>query len=133
MRRPPAPPADQTDQIAVAGYLTSLQDYQDEVNRIQDAYKAQMNAYQAKADVYKAEVTEYQKERATWEIDRFAAISGAEGILETMLEDFGWTYVNKDNKLEFFSRIIGTWIAQCVLITIMIGLILILVKRKDAK
>jgi ABC-type multidrug transport system ATPase subunit/pSer/pThr/pTyr-binding forkhead associated (FHA) protein len=129
----PAPPADQTDQIAVAGYLTSLQDYQDEVNRIQDAYKAQMNAYQAKADVYKAEVTEYQKERATWEIDRFAAISGAEGILETMLEDFGWTYVNKDNKLEFFSRIIGTWIAQCVLITIMIGLILILVKRKDAK
>jgi len=129
----PAPPADQSDQIAVAGYLTSLQDYQDEVNRIQDAYKAQMNAYQAKADVYKAEVTDYQKARATWEIDRFAAISGAEGILETMLEDFGWTFVNKENKLEFFSRIIGTWIAQCILIVIMIGLILILVKRKDAK
>jgi hypothetical protein len=129
----PPPPEDQNDQIAVAAYLTSLQDYQDEVNRIQDEYKAQMDVFQAEAEVYKAEVTEYQKELATWEIDRFAAISGAEGILGTMLEDFGWTYVNKENKLEFFSRIIGTWLAQLVLITIMIGLVLVLIKRKDAK
>jgi hypothetical protein len=92
-----------------------------------------MDVYQAEAEVYKAEVTEYQKEYATWEIDRFAAISGAEGILETMLEDFGWTFVNKENKIEFFSRIIGTWLAQLVLISIMIGLVLLLIKRKDAK
>ena len=50
-----------------------------------------------------------------------------------MLEDFGWTFVNKDDALEFFSRIIGTWIAQIVLILIMIGLVLILIKRKDAR
>jgi energy-coupling factor transporter ATP-binding protein EcfA2 len=129
----PPPPEDQSDQIAVAGYMTALQDYQEETNRIQDAYRAEVDAYQAEADVYKAEITEYQKAFATWEIDRFAAISGAEGILETMLEDFGWTYVNKDDTLEFFSRIIGTWIAQIVLIVIMISLILILIKRKDAR
>ncbi|HBX69384.1 MAG TPA: hypothetical protein DEH25_08365, partial [Chloroflexi bacterium] len=127
------PPEDQSDQIAVAAYLTSLQDYQDETTRIQDGFRAEMDLYQAKADVYKAEVTEYQKERATWEIDRFAAISGAEGILETMLEDFGWTYVNKDDSAAFFSHIISTWIAQIALITIMVGLILVLIKRKDAK
>ena len=129
----PAPPEDQGNQIAVAGYLTALQDYQDEVNAIQDTYRAEMDAYQAEAEVYKAEIAEYQRDYATWEIDRFAAISGAEGILETMLEDFGWTYVNKEDRVAFFSRIIGTWIAQSIIILIMVGLIVFLIKRKDAK
>ena len=129
----PAPPEDQSDQIAVAAYLTALQDYQAEVQRIQDEYRAEMDVYQAEAEVYKAQMTEYQTELAEWEIARHSAISGAEGVLEAMLEQFGWTYVNKEDQAVFFSRIFTTWLAQLVLSAVMIALIMLLIKRKDAR
>ena len=130
---PPEPPADQSDQIAVAAYLVALQDYQDEVNRIQDQYKAEIDTYQAEGEIYKAEVTAYQTELAEWGIDRMSAISGAEGLIDTMNNNFGWTFVNKDDTLSYTMRIAFTWFSQGVIIFIMAGLTLLLIKRKDAK
>jgi ABC-type multidrug transport system ATPase subunit/pSer/pThr/pTyr-binding forkhead associated (FHA) protein len=129
----PEPPEDQSDQIAVSSYLVALQDYQDEVNRIQDQYKAEVDDYQARADVYKAEVTTYQTELAEWGIDRMSAISGAEGLIENMNEEFGWTFVNKEDLLYYYQRIVTTWVAQGILILVMFGITLFLIKRKDAK
>ena len=129
----PEPPADQSDQIAVAAYLVALQDYQEEVNRIQDQYKAEIEAYQAEGEIYKAEVTAYQTELAHWGIDRMSAISGAEGLIDTMNDNFGWTFVNKDDTLSYSMRISFTWFAQGIIILVMAGLTLILIKRKDAK
>jgi hypothetical protein len=129
----PEPPADQSDQIAVSAYLVALQDYQEEANRIQDQYKADIEDYQARGDVYKAEVTAYQTELAEWGIDRISAIGGAEGLIENMYDEFGWTFVNKENSSYYYRRIATTWIAQFLLILIMFGITLILIKRKDAK
>jgi len=129
----PEPPEDQSDQIAVAAYLVALQDYQEEVNRIQDQYKTEIEAYQAQGEIYKAEVTAYQTELAEWGIDRMSAISGAEGLIDTMNDKFGWTFVNKDDTVSYYMRIAYTWFAQGVIILILAGLILFLIKRKDAK
>ena len=133
MPEAPEPPEDQSDQIAVSSYMVALQDYQDEVNLIQDQYKADVDEYQAQADVYKAEVTTYQTELAEWGIDRMSAISGAEGLIESLNDEFGWAFVNKEDTAYYYQRIAKTWMAQGVLITIMFGLTLILIKRKDAK
>jgi ABC-type multidrug transport system ATPase subunit len=129
----PEPPADQSDQIAVSAYMVALQDYQEEVNVIQDQYKAEIEDYQAKGDIYKAEVTAYQTELAEWGIDRMSAINSAEGLIESMNEEFGWTFVNKDDSSYYYRRIATTWIAQSLLILIMFGITLFLIKRKDAK
>jgi hypothetical protein len=129
----PEPPEDQSDQIAVSAYLIALQDYQEEVNRIQDQYKAEVNAYQAEGEIYKAEVTAYQTDLAQWGIDRMSAISGAEGLIDNMNGNFGWTFVNKEATLNYYYRIATTWFAQGIIILVMIGLTLFLIKRKDAK
>ncbi len=129
----PEPPADQSDQIAVAAYLVALQDYQEEVNQIQDQYKAEIEAYQAQGEIYKAEATAYQTELAEWGIDRMSAISGAEGLIETMNVNFGWTFVNKDDVSSYVMRIAFTWFSQGVIIVVLVGLTLFLIKRKDAK
>jgi hypothetical protein len=133
MPDPPEPPADQSDQIAVSAYLVALQDYQEEANLIQDQYKADIEDYQARGDVYKAEVTAYQTELAEWGIDRMSAISSGEGLIKNMVEEFGWTFVNKEDSSYYYRRIITTWIAQSLLILIMFGITLFLIKRKDAK
>jgi hypothetical protein len=129
----PEPPADQSDQIAVSAYMVALQDYQEEANLVQDQYKADIEDYQARGDVYKAEVTAYQTELAEWGIDRMSAISAAEGLIESMYDEFGWTFVNKDDSSYYYRRIVTTWIAQSLLILIMFGITLFLIKRKDAK
>jgi hypothetical protein len=133
MPDPPEPPEDQSDQVAVTAYLAALGNYQDEVALIQDQYKAEVDAYQAQGEVYKAEVTAYQTELAEWGIDRMSAISGAEGLLDSMNGDFGWTFVNKDDTLYYSVRIARTWLAQSIIIMVMFGITLFLIKRKDAK
>ncbi|HIE57803.1 MAG TPA: FHA domain-containing protein [Anaerolineales bacterium] len=130
---PPSPPDDQSDQVAVAAYLTALQDYQAEVQGIQDQYRAEMDVYQAEAEVYKAEMVEYQSELAEWEIGRYSAINGAESVMEAMLEQFGWAYVNKEDQPVFYKRIFTTWGAQLILSGILIVMIMVLIKRKDAR
>ena len=45
--------------------------------------------------------------------------------------DFGWTFVNKEDTEAYWTKILGTWSAQGVMITILFVLILILQKRKD--
>jgi hypothetical protein len=128
----PESPADPSDNIAMAGYLTSLQNYQEEVNRIQALYKADIENYQALGEIYKDEATEYQTKVTQWRIDRLSAINSAEGLIAVMYNDFGWTFINKDDNLGYYQRIILTWMAQGILIVIMAGITLIFIKRKDA-
>jgi hypothetical protein len=62
-----------------------------------------------------------------------SAISGAEGLIDTFNDDFGWTFVNKDDTLYYYQRIARTWFAQSIIILVMFGITLFLIKRKDAK
>ncbi len=127
----PEPPANQYDQVAVAQYMNSLQSYQDEVTGIQDDYKNQMNLYEAEAKVYQAEMVDYQEALAEYSIARNSAVEGAEGLIASVRDEFGWAFVDKSNTDIFWSWMIKTWVSQSILIAVYFVIILVLIKRKD--
>jgi ABC-type multidrug transport system ATPase subunit/pSer/pThr/pTyr-binding forkhead associated (FHA) protein len=130
---PPAPaePDDQSDSVAMAQYFEDLQAYQDEVNAIQDQYKADMEAFQNEAEIYKAEMTAYQEDLIEWQITRTSAVEPAVGMIETYKVDYYWTFVDKNDPQAFWTKIITTWAAQCIIISVLILGVLLMVKRKD--
>jgi hypothetical protein len=130
---PPAPeaPANKYDQVAMAQYMNSLQSYQDEVQRIQDDYKNQMELYEAEAKVYQAEMVKYSEALSKYDIARNSAVKGAEGLIDSVTEEFGWAWVNKDDPKEFWPWLFKAWIAQGVIIFVYFLGILVLIKRKD--
>jgi hypothetical protein len=132
---PPAPekPEDEQDQIAMTKYLNSLGEYQEEVTQIQELYKSEMAIYEAESEVYKAEMAAYQEEYTEWEVVRTSAVGGAEGLIESITEEFGWAWVNKEDPDIFWAWLFRAWIAQLLIVTIFIGLILVMIKRKDVK
>jgi len=127
----PEPPENQYDQVAVAQYMNALQSYQDGVTRIQDDYRNQMKLYEAEAKVYQAEMVKYQEALSKYEIARNSAVKGAEGLIESVTEEFGWAWVNKNNPQEFWPWLTRTWVAQGVLIGVYFIIILFLIKKKD--
>ncbi|MEN8171327.1 MAG: FHA domain-containing protein [Chloroflexota bacterium] len=129
----PEAPEDPSDNIAFAGYMVSLQKYQEEVNRIQENYKTEIKNYQTLADAYKVEATAFQTKVTQWGIDRMSAVNGAEGLIAVMHNDFGWTFINKEDTGGYYKQVLITWISQCILIVIMGGITLFLIKRKDTK
>ena len=127
----PQPPADQSDNFAMSEYLTALGDFQAETDKLQADYKAQISLFEAQSDVYKAEVVDYQEALSEWEIARQSSIGAAEGVIGGMREDFGKTFVNKDDSAGFMRFVGTTWLAQIIIITVLFSLILVLMKRKD--
>lgn len=130
---PPAPaqPTDPSDQVAMAIYLQELQDYQKQTEAIRDAYRAEIDAYQAKADQYAEDMKAYQEAKATWEIDRNAAVGKAEGVIQNFYDNFGWAFVDKNNSDAYWSRITTVWAMQALIIVIFFALTLIFIYRKD--
>ncbi len=127
----PAPPEDSNNQVAMSQYMNSLQMYQEDVTRIQELYKSEMELYEVEADVYQAEMEVYQEEYTQWEVARTGAVGGAEGLIESISEEFGWAFVNKEDPNIFYPWIITTWVSQMVIIGIFIVLSFVLIKRKD--
>lgn len=127
----PQAPADQSDQLAMVKYLNSLQTYQDEVTKIQDQYRAQMLAYEDQARVYQDQMEQYQKARLTYEAERNTAVNSAEATLDSYIEKYGWTFVNKNDPAVFWPWLITAWSAQLIIILVYFILILFIFKRKD--
>ncbi len=130
---PPAPtaPANQSDQVEMAKYLTSLQAYQDEVKLIQDNYRSQMELYESQTKVYQAEMEQYQKDVLVYETARNSAVERAEGVIGGVFDEFGWAYVDKDKPATYRTFLATVWGGQGVLVAVYIVIILVLIKRKD--
>jgi len=129
----PQPPADKNNQVAMVQYLNSLDNYQKEAERIQNDYRNQMVIYEAEAKVYEAEMTQYQEALTEYNIAREGAVKGAEEMIVSASENFGYGYVNKDDPDVFWPWMARTWGAQGILITVYFVIILFLIKRKDIK
>lgn len=129
----PEPPQDQFDQVAVAQYLNALQAYQDDVNLIQTDYKNQMELFESQAKVYQAEMVKYQEALSEYELKRNGAVKGAEGLIESVRNEFGWAWVNKNNPDEFWPWMIKAWSAQLIIVLVYFLIILFLIKRKDVR
>lgn len=129
---PPQKPADESDTVAVAEYLQALEAYQNQVKAIQDQYKAELAAYEAEASVYQSQVIAYQTELANYDIARNSAIGKAEGLIEKILDDFSWTFVDKRSLSAYAFKVVAAWIAQGVIISVLFVAIVIFQMRKDA-
>ncbi len=129
----PQPPEDKYDQVKMAQYLNALSDYQSQVQVIQDNYKSSMQIYQAQAEVYKNQMVDYQKDLAEFEIARNSAVKGAEGLIDNMRDQFGWAWVVKSDPAVFYPWLVECWLAQVGLCGAYFLIILVLIKRKDAK
>lgn len=127
----PVEPADQSDQVAMADYFAALQEWEAQVNAIQDQYRADIAAWRAEGEVFRAAQVDYQTKLADWQIARTRAVQPAETLVNQIKRDMGWTFVNKQDSVAYFTKIITTWAAQLVIITILFFGILIIQKRKD--
>jgi hypothetical protein len=137
---PPEPeePADDTDIVALSDYQAAIRVWRDEVQQVQDAYRAEIadyevevEIYQAELEAYQAEVVGYQTDLARWEAERLRASGPAEQIIAQSNRDFGWLFVDKDDTGAYWSTIATTWLAQGFIIVLLFVVILILQKRKD--
>jgi hypothetical protein len=130
---PPQPekPEDEQDAVLMTQYMNQIGAYQEEVAQIQELYKGEMSIYEAESEIYQAEMETYQEDYTAWEVARTGAVGGAEGLIESITEEFGWAWVNKEDNEAFWSWMVSAWMAQLIIITVYIGLIIILIKRKD--
>jgi hypothetical protein len=112
--------------------VTQLQeDYNDEVTELQDQYKADIEEWQEANEDYKDAFATYQEDLTELEVDRAIAIGAAESIMEQYKDDFGWTFVNKDDRSEYLKTIVFTWIAQIAIILVLFGATVYMQKRRD--
>jgi len=129
----PEPPADTTSTVDLIQYFNSLQSYMDDVEFIQTDYKNQMSLYESEANVYQEEMISYQEAKTEWEIARNSAVQSAEGTIEGTRQEFGWAWVNKHDQDSYRIWLLKTWLAQLGIILAYFLIILVLIKRKDAK
>jgi hypothetical protein len=128
----PEPPADQNDKVAIVQYMNALQSYQDDVKAIQDQYKSVMNLYRSQADLYTAQMKEYQTSKTTYDAVRSAAVSSAESLIKSNIDQMGWAFVDIRDMNTLIPWITKTWTAQLIIIGVYFLLILVFIKRKDA-
>jgi hypothetical protein len=130
---PPEEPEEGSDQVAMTKYLNALGEHQQEIEQIQEVYKGEIAIYEAETEVFQAEMADYQEEYTEWEVTRSSAIGGAEGLIESINEEFGWAWVDKDDPDIFWPWLFRAWLAQTIIILSFIGLTLVMIKRKDVK
>ena len=123
----PVEPADQSDNVAMADFFAALKAWETQATAIQEDYKRQIADYQTRTELYKSEAIAYQEAQ----IAQARAITPAEANVELFYSSFGWSWVDKEDSLAYWTKIIKTWLAQLVIILILFGTILYLQKRKD--
>ena len=115
----------------MADFFVKLQDWEKQVNTIQEDYKRQIEAYQADSEVYKSEVIAYQTELARWQVGQGSAVSPAEFTVNKFYTDLGWTAVDKEDTASYLGNVTRAWLVQLFIIVVLFGAILFLQKRKD--
>lgn len=126
----PQPPADQSDQQALARFVQELDEYQAEADRIQANYEADLADYQARAEVYRVAVEDHRRALAEWSLKRNTAVSKAESLLGRFYDDFGWAFVDKDDSGGFVPRLLTAWGILFGMIVALFFAILFAISRK---
>lgn len=112
--------------------VTKLQDdYNAQVTELQDDYKERLNAWQDEQETYKTEIETYQKDLTELETKRAVAVGAAESTIENYKDDFGWTFVDKQDRSAYLKRVLGTWGAQLTIILVLFIGTVFMQKRSD--
>ncbi len=137
---PPQPekPADESDDIAMARYFEALEAWQEEVDSINTAYRAEVDAYRDQLAVFEAETqafvqrkTDFETARVEWIANQTRAVLPAEELIRQFEPGFGWTYVDKNDADAYGAMLLKTWAAQTLIIFVLFLGIMFLQKRKD--
>jgi ABC-type multidrug transport system ATPase subunit/pSer/pThr/pTyr-binding forkhead associated (FHA) protein len=128
----PEPPADQNDKVAMVQYMNALQSYQDEVKLLQDQFRSEMDLYRSQADLYTAQMKDFQSAKVAYEAARDTAVRSAEALIEANIDVMGWAFVNTKDNATLIPWVTQTWIAQLIIISVYLMLIVVFIKRKDA-
>lgn len=116
----PVQPEDQSDSIAMADYFAKLQAWEAEATAIQAASQQAFAQYERDLGLY----IEARKNIET-------SVAPAEGVVRTFYNAIYWGYVNKDDKVAYFGKVINAWFVQMVICLLLLVAILIFQKRKD--
>jgi ABC transport system ATP-binding/permease protein len=127
----PAEPEDPNSLFALQIYLSDLTAYTEDVSELQDEYKEAMDAWQEEQENYKDELVAYQEELTELKVKRAISVGAAEASIKRYKEDFGWTFLNKDDREKYLGTLFGTWAAQILIITVIFLGTLYMQKRRD--
>ena len=112
--------------------VTTLQEnYNDEVTKQQDDYKAEIDQWQQENEDYKDAFATYQKDLTELKVKRAVAIGAAESTIENYKDDFGWTFVDKQDKASYPKAVFVTWAALLVIILVLLAGTIFMVKKRD--
>jgi ABC transport system ATP-binding/permease protein len=130
---PPAPsqPADPNSLPLLQKYLADLAAYNKQVSALQNQYKQAVATWQSQEEAYKTRLENYQKDFTDLEIKRVVATGSAESSIKLYKDQFGWTFVNKDDRPGYLRVLYRTWAAQGVIIVLLFTATVFLQKRRD--
>jgi hypothetical protein len=127
----PASPENPNDIRALQAYLADLNIYNDEVAKLQDDYKEKINAWQDEQTAYKDKIEAYQSDLTELKVKRAVAVGAAESTIENYKDDFGWTFVDKTDKTNYYKTVFKTWAAQLVIILVLLIGTVYMVRKRD--
>ena len=127
----PSKPADPNNILLLQKYLVDLDDYNQEVTSLQDDYKASIDDWQQQQEDYKTQLETYQQDLTELEVERAIAVGSAESTIRHYKEDYGWTFVNKNDRPVYYRTLVITWAAQLIIILVLFTGTVLLQKRLD--
>ena len=127
----PASPNDPNSLRELQLYLNNLTAYNKDVSKLQDDYKKEVDAWQADQETYKDKFETYQKDLTDLEVKRAIAVGSAEATIRRFKDDYGWTFLNKDDRKAYLGTIVRTWIGQIIIILVVFTGTVIMQKRRD--
>ncbi len=131
---PPAPasPADTNNMLLLQKYLSDLTTYNDSVSEIRDAYQKEIDAWQTEQENYKTKIETYQTDLTELEVKRAIAVGSAELTIQRYKDDYGWTFVNKNDRSKYLHTLYTTWGAQLLISLVLFIGTVIMQKRHEA-
>lgn len=127
----PAEPENPNDLLALQVYLNDLNVYNENASKLQDDYKDKVNAWQADQETYRDKIETYQKDLTELKVKRALAIGSAEATIQRYKDDYGWTFLDKENSDIYPGTVVKTWLAQIIIILVVFAGTVFMQKRRD--
>ena len=131
---PPAPesPADTNNILVLQKYLVDLTAYNDSVSKIRADYQKEIETWQTEQKNFKTELETYQTDLTELEVKRAIAIGSAESTIQRYKDEYGWTFVNKNDRSKYLNTLYTTWGAQLLISLVLFIGTVIMQKRREA-
>ena len=128
----PASPADNNNVLVLQKYLVDLTAYNDSVSKIRADYQTEIDAWQTEQENYKTLLETYQTDLTELEVKRAIAVGSAESTIQRYKDEYGWTFINKDDRRKYLNTLYTTWGAQLLISLVLFIGTVIMQKRREA-